>query len=126
MRYEVDNAIFHDIELKRLRFDKPTIEWLNFVRDNRRKNAPGVSTRDIRHSYDFVSGPIADDKVAIAVDKYCREKLTAEETLEELRTIKDVFQISLHTPLALTYIRSVSYSQRVKNRWSVWLNLDDA
>jgi len=123
MRYEIDDAIFHDAHLKRLRFDKPTIEWLNFVRDNRRKSTPGVSKQELRHSYDLVIGPIADDKVAIAVDRYCRGVLSAEETLLEIRTIRDVSQLSLHSPQTLSYIRLVSYSQRKTKRWSYWQNL---
>ena len=120
MRYEVDNSIFHDEKIRRLRFDKPTMEWLNFVRDNRRKRSIDGTTSNPRHLYDIVSGPIADDKVAIAVDKYCREKLTAEQTLNEIQAIKGIFQLSMHTALALTYIRSVSYTQYLKMRWSNW------
>jgi len=38
MRYEVSGDLFKDGNISRLRFDNPTIEWLNFVRDNRRKD----------------------------------------------------------------------------------------
>ena len=103
MRYEVADEIFQDMGLNRLRFESPTVEWLNFVRDNRRKNVPGVNRTDIRHSYDLVSGPIADDKVAIAVDKYCRGLLTVEETIDEMRTIKDVFQSGTFSLSQTTY-----------------------
>jgi len=120
MRYEVDGLIFKDEKINRLRFDLPTIEWLNFVRDNRCKTAVGNISTEPRHSFDLVSGPIANDKVAIAVDKYCRGKLTAEETLFEVKAIKNVFQISLHTQLALSYIKAISFSQRTHKRWSDW------
>ena len=124
MRYEVDNLIFHDSQLNFLRFENPTIEWLNFVRDNRRKNTSEIDTPNPRHSYDVVTGPIADDKVAIAVDKYCKEKLTAEETLNEVRTIPNIFQLSMHTPLATTYILSASYSQLISKRWNNWQSVN--
>jgi len=120
MRYDVSDALFKDENISRLRFDNPTMEWLNFVRDNRRKDAINNDNNEPRHSYDVVSGPIANDKVAIAVDKYCRGKLTAEETLQEIKAIKNVFQLSLHTPLALTYIQSVTYSQQNNKKWSDW------
>jgi len=120
MRYEIDNALFTDDIVSCLRFDNPTIEWLDFVRDNRRKITEDKGSNEPRHSYDVVSGPIANDKVAIAVDKYCRGKLTAEETLIEIKAIKNVFQLSMHTELALTYIRSISYSQHINKRWSEW------
>ena len=120
IRCEVDDSVFNDARLRCLRFENPTVEWLNFVRDNRCKDATSVDSSEPRHSYDIVSGPIADDKVAIAVDKYCRGVLNAEETLREVRTIKEVFQMSLHTPLALTCIRQMMYSQRVNRTWGGW------
>jgi hypothetical protein len=118
MRYEIDNSIQNAPELKVLRFESPTIAWLNFVRDNRRRLSSGLSRQEPRHFYDVVSGPIANDKVAIAVDKYCRGLLTAEETLNEVRTIRDVFQMSLHTPSALAYIKSKACSQQTNKKWS--------
>jgi len=120
MRYNVRNTLFEDENVSRLRFDNPTMEWLNFVRDNRRKVLDNGNNKEPRHSYDVVSGPIANDKVAIAVDKYCRGKLTAEETLHEIKAIKNVFQLSMHTQLALTYIQSVTYSQYKNKKWSDW------
>ena len=120
MRYDIDDAVWSDVGLQHRRFDKPTETWLNFVRDNRRRNAAGANSQEPRHSYDIVSGPIADDKVAIAVDKYCRGMLTAEEAIVEIRIIREVFQVSLHTPLALTYIRQIKYSHRTNKRWSGW------
>ena len=120
MRYEVRDTLFRDERISRLRFEKPTLEWLDFVRDNRRKAAGNTGTKEPRHSYDVVSGPIANDKVAIAVDKYCRGKLTSIETLIEVKAIKNVFQLSMHTQLALAYIQSVSYSQLSNKRWSDW------
>jgi hypothetical protein len=120
MRYDVNNALFKDENISRLRFDKPTMEWLNFVRDNRRRTTDNNDKKEPRHSYDVVSGPIANDKVAIAVDRYCRGKLTAEEALDEIKAIKNVFQLSMHTQLALEYIQSVTYSQLINKKWSDW------
>ena len=120
IRCYVDDAIWNDVGLQHRKFDSPTAAWLNFVRDNRRRNSAGVSSNEPRHSFDIISGPIADDKVALAVDKYCRGLLTTEEAIEEIRIIKEVFQVSLHTPLALTYIRQMLYSQRTNKRWSGW------
>jgi len=119
MRYEVNKALFLDESISRLRFDNPTIEWLNFVRDNRSRTT-GVSKKEPRHSFDVVSGPIANDKVAIAVDKYCRGKMNAEETLNEVKALKNVFKLSMHSELALTFIKNISYSQFINKRWSDW------
>jgi len=123
MRYNVNNSIFKDENVFRLRFDNPTIEWLNFVRDNRSRTANVNHKKEPRHSYDIVSGPIANDKVAIAVDKYCKEKLTADEALNEIKALKNVFQLSIHSKLALTFIVSVSYSQLINKRWNDWKSL---
>ena len=71
MRYEIDNSIFNAPDLKRLRFDKPTLEWLNFVKHNRRRDIPHNVSTEPRHSFDVVTGPIANDKVAVA----CTRKL---------------------------------------------------
>jgi len=120
MRYEVSNTLFRDKAVSCRRFDNPTIEWLNFVRDNRSRITRVDDTKEPRHLYDIVSGPIANDKVAIAVDKYCRGNLTAEETLAEIKAIKNVFQLSMHTQLALSFIRAISYSQLINKRWSEW------
>ena len=118
MRIDIDESLLSDASVKFLKFDNPSVVWLEFVKDNRRRKSPGGSKQEPRHSYDVVSGPIANDKVAIAVDKYCRGVLTAEETLEEVRTISGVFQISMHTQLALSYIRSMTFSQRVNKQWA--------
>jgi len=120
MRYEIIDTLFQDEIISRLRFEKPTLEWLDFVRDNRSKVTNRTDTKEPRHSFDVVSGPIANDKVAIAVDHYCRGKLTAEETLIEVKAIKNVFQLSMHTQLTLSYIQSASYSQLNNKRWGEW------
>jgi hypothetical protein len=120
LRYEIDDAILNNFKIKTLRFDKPSVDWLNFVRNNRRRVSPDANQQEPRHSYDVVFGPIANDKVAIAVDKYCRGLLTAEETLKEVKTIREVFQMSLHTPLALTYIKSVTFSQHIDRQWTTF------
>jgi hypothetical protein len=121
MRYDVSNNLFKDENVSQLWFTSPTIEWLNFVRDNRRKTTDNDEVKEPRHSYDVVSGPIANDKVAIAVDKYCRSKLSAEEALKEIKAIKNVYQLSMHTHLALSYIQAVSFSQLYNKKWSDWV-----
>jgi len=65
MRYALRSEIFNnnDSNLKRLWFSSPTVEWLDFVRDNRRLVAPNARSSEPRHDYDIVYGPIANDKV---------------------------------------------------------------
>ena len=121
MRYSVKNNLLHDTDVNPLRFDSPNIEWLDFVKENRRKSPPGIHSHEPRHSYGAVSGPIADDKANNVVAKYCNGVIGAQEALVLIRTIPNIFQVSVHTPLALTYIITIEFQQRMANgKWSDW------
>ena len=120
MRYEIDNALLTDGKMSRLRFDSTSFEWLDFIRDNRRSDAEDSSSPEPRHSFDVVSGPIANDKVADVVDAYCKGRLNASEAIARTKALPSVFQLSLHTQKTLVYISSVVYSQRDAKLWSAW------
>jgi len=120
MRYDVSSKIFNDKSLKLLRFDKPSIEWLNFIRDNRRIDNSCSIGLEPRHSYDVVSGPIANDKVADVVAVYCKGDIDANDAIKRVQALPSVFQLSLHTQKALNNIIAVSYSQCKNNQWSVF------
>jgi len=104
-----------------LRFDHPSKQWLNFIRDNRRINPVNSNLTEPRHKYDVVSGPIANDKVADVVAVYCLGKISAEDAILKVKALPSVFQLSLHTTLAFSYIKSVAYSQRIGAKWSSWI-----
>jgi len=126
MRYVISDNILHDSCVNPRRFDLPDIDWLNFVKENRRKDETGESSGEPRHSFGAVSGPIADDKANIVVAKYCSGEIDAHEALRMIRTIPSVFQLSVHTQLALSYVVSVEYQQRIANgKWSEWNPLDN-
>ena len=121
MRYSVKDNLLHDTIANALIFDSPNKEWLDFVKENRRRISTGSNTHEPRHSYGAVSGPIADDKANTIVAKYCNGVINAKEALVLIRTIPNVFQISFHTPLALTYISITEYQQYiVDGKWSGW------
>jgi len=125
MRYVLSDAVFDfdDSSLSRLWFSSPTVEWLNFVRDNRRMIASNAQNIEPRHDYDVVYGPIANDKVVDVVDEYIDGLLTAEEAILRVKVIPSVFQLSFHTPLSLTYINQTltEFQRRIKNnKWSEW------
>jgi len=125
MRYALSDAIFNfdDSSLSRLWFSSPTVEWLNFVQDNRREIATNTRNIEPRHNYDVVFGPVANDKVVDVVDEYIDGLLTADEAIRRVRVIPSVFQMSFHTPLALTYIDQTltEFQQRIQdNKWSAW------
>ena len=56
MRYVLSSEVFNsnDSNLKRLWFSSPTVQWLDFVRDNRRLIAPSTHSSEPRHGYDIV------------------------------------------------------------------------
>jgi hypothetical protein len=125
MRYVLSSEVFNldDSNMKRLWFSSPTVQWLDFVRDNRRLVTQNTQNLEPRHNYDIVYGPIADDKVVDVVDEYIDGLITAEEAILRVKVIPSVFQMSFHTSLALCYVDQTltEYQQRVKgNVWSAW------
>ena len=125
MRYAINNNVLHDIKVNPRRFDSPNNEWLEFVKENRRKPTPRDSINEPRHPYGAVSGPIANDKANIVVARYCNGEIDVIEALRLIRTIPSVFQLSFHTLFALSYIESIEYQQRtVGGKWSGWKSFD--
>jgi len=125
MKYTLDDGIFSDEKANPLVFDEPTLEWLNFVRDNRRKGKPD---KQLRHTYGIVRGSIANDKVNFVVEDYLKEKITAEAAIARVKALPNVQQVSLHTSHVLTYLDSavVCYQKQLLNgEWSDWIRLSD-
>ena len=129
MRYILKDEVFNlsDGCLNRLWFSAPTVEWLNFVRDNRIISNPGQLSIEPRHNFDIVYGPIANDKIADVVDEYVDGLVTATEAIQRVRVVPSVFQISFHTTLALSYIdqQLTEYQRKIRNNtWSAWEKAD--
>lgn len=81
-------------------FDEPTEEWVDFVYSNR-------NNRSFEHDYDFVYGPVADDRVYAAFTLYESGLLNKQELIRELKTYTFVDQLLLHTTESLKYITFV-------------------
>jgi len=124
MRYVINKALLTDSELKYKRFEYPTTQWLDFIKDNRRMDTGNGLSTEPRHPYDIVSGPIANDKVADVVDLYCKGKIGAEDAIMRTKALPCVFQLSLHTSQALMHIVSVMYSQLENRKWDAWKTVD--
>jgi hypothetical protein len=123
MKYSLDKAVFSDEKVNPLVFNEPTLEWLDFVRDNRRKGEPANM---LRHKHGIVRGSIANDKVNFVIEDYMKEKITAEEAILRVKALPNVLQISLHTSHALTYLDAIStrYQELLPNgEWSNWTSL---
>ena len=90
---------YHYIEnsnLKILRFEEMTDEWLNFVASCRAGNG---------HSYDIVEGPMADDRVWDFVKMYLTGRLSKAAFFEIAKFNYKTHQISFHTVEALRCLR---------------------
>ena len=81
-------------------FDGPSEEWVDFVHANRAK-------KDFVHNYDFVYGPVANDKVYAAFTLYEDGLLNKQELIRELKTYTLVDQLLFHTEEALSHLKFV-------------------
>jgi len=125
MKYTLDEGVFFDAKVNPLVFDRPSLEWLNFVRDNRRKGKP---ENKLRHTHGIVQGPIANDKVNFVVEDYLNSKITAEEAIARVKALPNVLQVSLHNQHSLMYLDTVAigYQEQLPNdEWSDWIRLSE-
>lgn len=81
-------------------FDEPNEEWVDFVYANR-------NDRNFCHSYDFVYGPVANDKVYAAFALYEDGLLNKQELIRELKTYKLADQLLMHTAESLKSIQFI-------------------
>ena len=87
-------------DLKILKFDEMTDEWLDFVADCR---------RGIEHDYDIVEGPMADDTVWNYVNDFLTGRISRKQFWILAEFKHPTHQISFHTLSALdclTYKKS--------------------
>lgn len=96
--YEIDVDLVK--RANTLWFEGPTEEWVDFVYANR-------NDRNFSHNYDFVYGPVANDKVYAAFTLFEAGLLNKQELIMELKTYTLVDQLLLHTPEALKHITFV-------------------
>ena len=94
---------FADDTYKTLRFAGYNEEWFDFVILNRDK-----STMELRHDYDIIEGPIADDKVQNKIDLYLNGKITREKFFEMISHHEETHQICFCTRKSLQMIDTIS------------------
>lgn len=93
--YELADILPDDI--KQLRFDSPTEEWVDFVMRNR-------TEKGYEHSFDIVYGPVANDRVYAAFALYESNLLDKEGLIRELRAYELVDQFLFHTEQSLQHL----------------------
>ena len=94
--FEFDEYAFEDAELKTLRFDGYTEEWLDFVVKNRLNK-----TETQAHDYDMIEGPVADDDIATRVYAYIKGEISKENFLSDLSRRTPTLQICFCTRRSL-------------------------
>jgi hypothetical protein len=95
--YEIDDSVLKSEKYILKYFSGATREWLEFVVSNRKGNTT--------HPYDFVMGPIANDSLYATLLLYEQGILTAEATIEQLKTHTLFDQLSFHSDKAIQTIR---------------------
>lgn len=93
--YELADILPDDI--KQMRFETPTEEWVDFVMRNR-------TEKGFEHSFDIVYGPVANDRVYAAFALYESNLLDKEGLIRELRAYELVDQFLFHTEQSLQHL----------------------
>lgn len=94
--YEIDDAECNDLKI--LRFDAPTIAWLDFVVANRKELYQAIS-------YDLVIGPVANDATLPVIDDYMDNRYTSEQAVEKLLPQKLTDQYAFLSSKALNILK---------------------
>lgn len=95
--FEFDDKGLNSSTLKTKRFETYSEEWLNFI----------IANRDGKEveKYDFVYGPIADDKVGFQLRRYKDELIDKKQLLERLKFMKGItFQYYFGSEEAIKYL----------------------
>ena len=108
--YEIQDDYLDIPELNILQFGSdPTPEWARFVMNNRNKQFTDYNSPEcnLDCKYDIVSGPIANDDMALLFRQYQNNMITFE-TLTSGLTFREVTnQISFHTERAIALLEKV-------------------
>lgn len=93
--FDADGLISSNLKTKR--FETYSDEWLDFIIANR-------EGKEVEQ-YDFVYGPIADDKVGFQLRRYKDELIDKDELLERLKYMKGItFQYFFGSEEAIKYL----------------------
>ena len=84
--------------LKILKFEKMTEEWLDFI---------AACRNGTPHDYDIVEGPMADDQIFNYVQDFLDGKLSREQFWVMAKFKNPTHQISFHTKAALETLKFV-------------------
>jgi hypothetical protein len=84
--------------LKSKQFLEISDEWFDFILSNRVSDV-------LQHDFDFVQGPVANDKTILTITGFIDGLFTREEAMRRLRYSKTNDQVSLHTEKAVSFLK---------------------
>ncbi|MDR0802793.1 DUF3990 domain-containing protein [Fluviicola sp.] len=97
--FEFGKYLYLEKDFNILRFPDYTEEWLDFVVLNRSNKAD-----ESAHEYDFIEGPIADDKISRRIYDYLDGIVSKTDFLNELKYHEPTHQICFCTIKSLQLI----------------------
>ena len=102
----LDENIFSDENIQLKHFTEPTIEWADFIINNRNRKFSDQSNVNSNHNnqYDVVIGPVANDDIILTLELYIDGRLSSNGLVEALRYKELSQQISFHTEKALSFL----------------------
>jgi len=97
--YTFDEAILTDTAFSIKTFVEPDIEWALFVLNNRNRDFQNHSDSNSNHDnkYDIVSGPVANDDIALLFRSFINERIDLPSLVSGLEYRKLNDQYSFHT-----------------------------
>ena len=97
--YDIDETLLTSAELNIREFHGVDEPWLEFVVNSR---------KGVKHDYDLVFGPLANDKVFTTVNLYESGVLDAPTAIARLKAYKTYDQLSFHTQRVIDALQFVT------------------
>ena len=103
-RYDFDEtSALADADLSYKRFEKYSLEWGQFIRLNRENK-----TKEQRHAYDIVYGPIANDTVGFQLRRLSAEIIDTAQFVKEIEHMGgETYQFFFGTEKAVKYLKKI-------------------
>lgn len=101
--FEFDETLLEDAHFKVRQFHGVDAEWLHFI--------VGCRKQTLKHDYDIVMGPVANDKLYLTINMYENGELSEEAAILQLKAYNLFDQLSFHTNDALQHLRFIEMNE---------------
>ena len=107
--FEFDTSALTSRGLSVRIFEKPVKEWAVFVINNRNREFADIADTEcnLDCKYDIVTGPIANDDLALLFRQFSRNMINMEELVRGMKYKQLTNQYSFHTEKAISYLTKV-------------------